>query len=113
MIFFQFNKFQFFFKKVKIDDSINEKSEFVIYEKFIILKQIEIIYIVFVITQDHSLIAIKHRLNITRNVKIIYNTNNDNLINLLNVFEKNEETYVIYEFMNVSFKVVNDVRSKQ
>ena len=73
------------------------------------LKQIEIIYIVFVITQDHFLIAIKHRSSITRNVKIIYNTDSDNLINLLDVFEKGEEIHVVYELMNVSFKVVNDV----
>ena len=39
--------------------------------------------------------------------------NNDNLINLLDIFEKNEKTHIVYELMNVSFKVVNDVRSKQ
>ena len=44
-----------------------------------------------------------------RNVKILYNTNSDSLINLLNVFDKDEETHVIYEFINVLFKVVNDV----
>ena len=63
--------------------------------------------------QDYSLIAIKHKSSITRNVKIIYNMNNDNLINLLDVFEKDKKTHIIYEFMNVLFKIVNDVRSKQ
>ena len=100
-------------KKVKAGGSTNEKPGFVTYEEFMTLEQAGTTYIAFATTQDHSLVAIKHRPSITRNVKTIYNTDSDNLVNLLDVFEKGEETHVVYELMDVSLRVVNGVRSGQ
>jgi len=94
----------------RVKTTLSNDKEKIDYCEFLELNQVKLAIILYSNNRDYTLVAIKTRRDASLIIMSLLKIFKENVVNLLDCYERNEIVYLVYELMNASLRQVNNIR---